>query len=425
MQVTRPVRHALLLAFVSLAALAAADRSGLTLRATPAHALDATVTLDNVVTKNKKGDTITIRRAEFVNTNLTKDEVSKLLDPTTADNDRVALLSKLKASQISVPEMKIEGAEGVGSLRDLQATNVDQGKVAKASIGGFDADIKDKNQPIRMKSGPIAIENADFATLVKAVETADPSAVQATIGRFTWTGLDINASEKGTPAGPDNFIKMRMASFDLVNTMDKGVFKSGKLEMKSFVIEPGKATKMMRDIAPLGYDKLDLGMTFGGSYDQASKALKIDDLTVSGVNMGSIGVKALFGGIDAAAFGKDKMAQRAALLSGDVASLDVKYVNSGMFEKALTILAAQQKKKPDDLRKEWSTMAGQVLPAVLGGDPSALKIAGEIQKFLGSPKSLLIQAKAKAGAVKFLELAQIKDPASLLQKVSLSATANQ
>jgi hypothetical protein len=100
-------------------------------------------------------------------------------------------------------------------------------------------------------------------------------------------------------------------------------------------------------------------------------------------------------------------------------------VNSGLFEKALALYARQQGATPDALRQQWSAMTGQMAPLFLGGDPSALKVAAEAQKFIASPKNLTISLKAKNGALKASDFMAISDPAAFVSKLDIAAAANQ
>src|SRR5450755_1793590 len=56
-----------------------------------------TVTLDNFTTTAKDGNVITIKHAEFQGTNLSQDEVVKLLTSDTSPEDKTALMQKMKA----------------------------------------------------------------------------------------------------------------------------------------------------------------------------------------------------------------------------------------------------------------------------------------------------------------------------------------
>ncbi len=167
-------------------------------------------------------------------------------------------------------------------------------------------------------------------------------------------------------------------------------------------------------------------MVVGADYQPAAKTFTLDELTIEGAQMGSIRLKANFGDIDPALFSSpDNSARMAALLGCSISSLEIKVVNSGLFEKALAFTAKQQGASADALKQQWSAMTGQMAPMLLGGDPSALKVAAEAQKFIEAPKNLTISIKAKSGGLKAADFEAIDDPAAFVSKLDIAAAANQ
>ena len=166
------------------------------------------VMLDNFTAKTTNGGALVVAHAEFVNTNLTKDEIERLLTPTTPGADERELLAKLKADQISIPSIAIDSLDSdqdsvKARLSDFVATGVDGGKIASLSVGGFEASGKDKDGPISMKAGALKVDGID-ASAALSVTTAPEEALQkARVGALTWSGLDFvgpDASE--TPPKP-------------------------------------------------------------------------------------------------------------------------------------------------------------------------------------------------------------------------------
>lgn len=396
------------------------------LAAPAAFAQTQTVTLDNHVIKNEKGGTLTFQKIEVRNTNLNRDEVVKLFTPTTTKEERTALLKKMKAERVSIPTVRLEGKDGKGALNDFEASGIDAGKLAKFSIASLDAAGQDKSgNPIAIKSGPLLLEQGDFTSIVEAVTSGDPSNIQPKVGKLAWSNFDMTFVEDGPKerVGP---IRIALGKLEMDNKYEGDVFRSGTSAVRNLVIEPGKNTKMARDLAPMGYDRLDLGMTTSGSYDPAKKSFVLEDWTISGAGAGSLQMKALVGSLDKSALSGDRNAALAALIGADASKLELRFVNSGLFDKAVAFVGKMQNKQPAALRAEWSGMVGQILPAVLGGDPGALAVAGAVQKFIADPKNLTLVATPKAGgSIKFIDLANIKDPMAFSQKVKVEAAANK
>ena len=175
----------------------------------------------------------------------------------------------------------------------------------------------------------------------------------------------------------------------------------------------------------MGYTSVALNGSAVLRYDAGGKTLAVEDITIDYAKAGSIGLKANFGGIDPALFGNDRGAQMAAAADSDISSFEIKFVNAGVFEKAAAYFAQQQKTTPEALKMQWAAAAGQMLPVVLGGDPAALKLAAEAQKFISAPTSLKITVHPKADAIKITDLLAMSDPAALLAKINIEASANK
>jgi hypothetical protein len=141
--------------------------------------------------------------------------------------------------------------------------------------------------------------------------------------------------------------------------------------------------------------------------------------------MGSVGLKANFTDVAPTLFGADSGARIQALLEAGVASLEVKLVNGGLFDKALAYSAKQQGVAPDALRAQWSAMVGQTAPVLLGGSPASIALAAEAQKFIADPKNLTVTVKAKSGALKAGDFMAIGDPSEFVDKLDVAAAANR
>ena len=110
-------------------------------------------------------------------------------------------------------------------------------------------------------------------------------------------------------------------------------------------------------------------MTVGVKYEADAKTFAFENFTIDGVEMGSVGLKADFTDVAPTLFGADNGGRMQALLEAGVASIEVKLVNGGLFDKALAYSAKQQGVAPDKLRAQWSAMVGQTAPVMLGGSP--------------------------------------------------------
>ena len=386
------------------------------------------VTLDNFTAKTTNGGALVIAHAEFVNTNLTKDEIEQLLTPTTPGADERELLAKLKADQISIPSITIDSRDSAqdsveARLSDFVATGVDGGKVASLSVGGLEASGTDKDGPISIKAGALKLDGLDASAALQTTTEPEEALQKARLGALTWSGLDFvgpDASEK-----PAKALHLSIGSIEIRSDYAGDVFKQGSTKATGLVFEPAPDSSAGKSLASLGYAKVALAVSVGATYEADAKTLSLDDFTVDGADMGSVTLKGNFSDVAPALFAADEAARMQALDESGVVSLELKLVNAGLFEKALAFYAKQQGADPEALRKQAAAVVGEMAPMLLGGDAAALKAAGEAQKFIESPKNLTIALKAKNGALKAADFMAMSDPAAFAGKVDVSATANQ
>jgi hypothetical protein len=383
----------------------------------------ADVTLDNFTAKTPNGGALVVAHAEFVNASLSKDEIEKLLTPDTPAADERDLIAKLKADKISIPSIAIDSPEAKVRLTDLVATGIDGGKIASFTIGGFEASGTDKDGAFSAKSGALKLDGLDASAALK-VDTDPQDALQkARLGALTWSGLDLVVPD--TSETPAKTMHLSIGSLEIHSDYAGDVFKQGSTKASGLVFEPAPDSSAGKSLASLGYAKVALSVSIGATYKVEAKTLSLDDFTLDGVDTGTIALKANFSDIAPALFGADEAGRMQALYDGGVVSLELKLVNAGLFEKALAYAAKQQGSDPETLKKQAAAAVGQMAPLLLGGDAAALKAAGELQKFIQSPKNLTVALKAKSGALKAADFMAMSDPTAFASKVEIAAAANQ
>jgi hypothetical protein len=382
------------------------------------------VSLDDFTTTSKDGDVMTIKHAEFKGTNLSEDEIKKLLTPDTPSEEKTALMQKLKVGALSIPLIDIAPKKGGAiHIHDVSGKDIDSGKIGKFGFSGVDGNGADKDGPVSIKAGALIMENADLAEALGAAKDPKQISPMTHLGHVSWEGIDFTVPD--TEAGPGKTIHIALGSIDIRNNYDGDILKDGATTLKGLLIEPSKGSEFANSLAILGYTRVELNARIAAHYDAGAKKLSLDDFTIDGANAGAIGLKANFTDIDPALFGPDASARMGAVMGGGVSALEVKFVNAGLFEKSVAYFAEQQKLTPDAIKKQWMAAAGQMLPAVLGGDPSALKIAAEAQKFIGAPTNLTIALHPKAGTFKFSDAMSGGDPMALISTIDIVATANK
>lgn len=290
------------------------------------------------------------------------------------------------------------------------------------------------------------------------------------IGRVSFTGFSLASTLDGaktlarTPAAqldPDDLRKViptagtiRMAdlAFDMApemgnappnGTPERVRFGVGSVELKAdkpingiptsfssevenitFPLPAASADDTVQTLLAMGYRSLDLSFASAADWVEGSSELQVRELSLRGAAMGGISLRGTIGNVTRDAFDPDPAVAAVALLGATARSLEITVEDKGLAERLLAREAQRLKTSPDALRREYGVAAAVGVPALLGNSASSKSVAQAIARFLAKPGRLVIAAKAKEpDGLGVADLAALGDPASILEKVDLSARA--
>jgi len=374
----------------------------------------------------KGDDVVELKGIDFAGSNLSREEIDALLAIDTPADRRTSLGARLKASSASIAEIVIGvPARGPLTFTGFRAENVDQGKIRRLTLAGGQGGPTIQGEQGSFRAGALTIDEIDVSSVLNGLIKGSLLAAKPTVARLSWNGFEASFPDKDVSASAPggNMVKIRLGALDAQTTFEGGVPTKSATAIRNLVVELPKASETGKTLADAGYERIDVSMTTGIAFNPAKKSLMIDDFTISGVGMGSVGLRAEFGNIDPALLNGDPMAALATLMTVEFASTELTIVNDGLIDKALAVAAKEQGKKPDQLKKEAGAMVTQFAPMMLGGDPSSLQVAAALGAFIRDPKSLSVKVKGKDGPLKFTEL-DFDQPMSILQDLEISAAAN-
>ena len=369
---------------------------------------------------------VELKGLAFAGSNLSKDEIGALLALDTPASQRSALAVRLKASSASIAEIIIgPPAKGPLTFTGFRAENIDQGKIRRLTMAGGQGGPTINGETASFRAGALTIDEIDVSSVLNGLIKGSILSAKPTVARLSWNGFEASFPDKDTPATAPggNMINVRLGALDGQTLFEGGTPIKSTTAIRNLVVELPKASETGKTLAQAGYDRIDVSMTTGIAFNPAKKTLMIDDFTISGVGMGSVGLRAEFGNIDPAMLNGDPMAALAALMTVEFASTELTITNDGLIDKALAVAAKEQGKKPQDLKKEAGAMVTQFTPMLLGGDPASLQVAAALGAFIRDPKSLSVKVSGKDGPLKFTDL-DFDQPMSILQELEISAAAN-
>ena len=384
-------------------------------------------TLENLTLDTPNGS-VALPRVEFTDSNINKDEAAQLFALATPTDARAAIAQKLQAARLAIPEARFEGKQGRATAHDFIVTGLDKGRFKRLDFAGGEGTFTVPNVGDgAVKVRPLSIEDGDYSVALAAISAGDPGAGLSRLSKLTWAGLEATFPDKETPkdAAGGNLVHVDLASVAHTGTYQDNLPLKGQFVLKNLVVVPPPASKMAEQLKAFGYDKLDFGMTAKGAYDPSAKSYMLDDMTISAANGGSIGLRGTFVGLQKEAFTGVGSARSSALAAAQVASAGLKFINTGLVDKAIAFYGKTQNKSPDQVKREIAGMVMGVAPALLGGAPASQKIADAIAKFVANPGSIALAMTARGAPVRFSELWTIRDPQTFLARMDVDAIANQ
>ena len=388
----------------------------------PAEA-QTNIALDNLTVTTEKSK-LTIKHVDFIGANITAEEATKLLTNATRE-EAAAILGKLEARQIVIPEATVGPADGSGAvvLRDLQANDVSKGVVGRVSLASFAGDGKDKSGgPVTLKGGAVTMDKLDAAQLIAALKSGAPLEGPLKASRFVSNGVEITGPDKDTPADAPggNLVRVKMASMNAEQTYEADVPARTAISVNGLTVELPKASKAGATLAAEGFERIETNWRFAGAYDSAQRSYSLDEFSVDAPAVGSLRLGGKLADVDKAMMTGNAEARIGAAAASAVGALELRLVNAGAFEKIVAHVAKDQNKAPPQLLAEWKATAAMLLPALTGGAPVGAAAGAAVAKFVDNPKSLTISIKSKGGPIRIAEALGGADPMALLQKVDVA-----
>ncbi len=227
-------------------------------------------------------------------------------------------------------------------------------------------------------------------------------------------------------AAPNNIISVNVGSASLnASNFVGNIATGGEYAINNVVVKFPEGSEPATQLKALGYDELDLSLSGKGSWNKDAKTYALEDLSFTVANGAKLSLGANLGNIDEAAFTGDPQTSMMAMLGAGVSDVSISLENSGLIEKGIALAAQQQGTDAAALTAQIQAMAGTMLPAILGAEPSAQALTKALADFAASPKSLSIKAKAKSGMLTAQDFGAIASPAEIFAKIDIEAAANQ
>ncbi len=312
-----------------------------------------------------------------------------------------------------------------GKSTTLTAAAVTYTGAKPTADGGFTADqIAATDVEIESDDATIAIASLKIVNYVGQ----SPEKIRAK----TTTGERFDRAEATGISITDDKDKTVPIAAITVTTSDfvAGVPRKAGLEMKGLEVPLEANDPQLKDFFELGYSKvmLDAGLT--GSWDDKTGRLVIDQLSVTGAEIGGLKLNFTLGGLTPAvveAFKKTEgdQAKQMELMQGlTVEKLSLRYDDASLVKRVLASQAKKQGIPEQALVQQLGAMVPMLVSAIGNKDFEA-KIATAASAFLKAPKSLTVSANpAKPTPVAEIMGAAMMAPQSLPTVLGADVKAN-
>ncbi|MBV9634753.1 MAG: hypothetical protein JO163_12120 [Methylobacteriaceae bacterium] len=320
------------------------------------------------------------------------------------------------------------------SLGRVSLSNIANARLGEVAVDGLNINANDGHVGL----GSFAIRGFDFKSTLATLQglsPADPNAMKninprnliPTIDQIVFSKIDADVPDQRHQGNVDNGNRDKFSigkiELDGSNYL-LGVPTAFSAIIDNVVAELPSSDANVKQLIALGYPKIDMSAKLAIAWNEAASELLLKEITLKGAGMGGLTVKGTFGNVTKDLFTGDPAVAQAALLGSVIKEASLRLDNTGLFEKVFDFAAKASNKSADELRKEYITAASVGIPQALGDLPAAKAVATAVAKFIAQPKSLEIVAKSAEG-LGAADLQLLGNPAALMSKITVTATANQ
>ena len=178
-------------------------------------------------------------------------------------------------------------------------------------------------------------------------------------------------------------------------------------------------------LVALGLSRIDVAADYDAAYDRAARRLSLGRFAVDAAGLGSVMLGAVLDNVDADPAGPrpDAAARAPAADTVTLASASFRFVNAGIVEKALPLLAASAEVSLPVFKASLKAQAAVTIAQTFGDAPVAADLNTAVTTFVDDPRSFSLAVTVPGGRT--LAALQATAPAALARIVTVTATANR
>jgi hypothetical protein len=184
--------------------------------------------------------------------------------------------------------------------------------------------------------------------------------------------------------------------------------------------------EQLKQLIDLGITKIDAGFRLAAAWNAESNTIDVEEVSVSGVDLATVVLSGTIANATEALFSLDENEALMAGMGVAIKALNLDVTDAGLADIILAVAAAEQGADPATLRPVFAGLAEGTIIGMMAGAADAAKLGSAVNQFVsGTAKSLNIgiQAKTDPGLSLVDFMTAEEDPASLIGKVNITASA--
>jgi len=274
-------------------------------------------------------------------------------------------------------------------------------------------------------SAPIAVIAAAPAVIDEAWLGANGRSLIPAFAGFSVDDIAIDVPD------PDNIgdrLIVNVGAFDLsLDNYRNGIPTALATSARNIAVALPKNTtdEQLLLLRSMGVTDIDGGFTIDANWDEAGNTIAVNEVSLTGVDLGTIKLAATIGNATEALFADNETVMMAAAMGLALKDVKLDIADAGLADIIMTMVAAEQGSDAATLRPVFAGLAEGTVIGMLAGANEAQKVGSAISAFVaGTSKTLSIDVTARqaSGLGMFDFMAAGDDPTSLLSKVDIKAS---
>ncbi|OCP05672.1 MULTISPECIES: hypothetical protein [unclassified Ensifer] len=301
---------------------------------------------------------------------------------------------------------------------DVDMPGTDPASVTDSAIGADDqsATESEADPSVGVEPAPEEPTDGDAAseTEIPGDAAEDPMA-------------EAPAEQAAVPSVPER-VRFTLDTYELALTKPRnGIPTDVRVSYRdlSVPIPADTQEESFKTLRKIGLDKLVFSSNVELSWDESNENLVIKDISLDGKDMGSFAFSGLMGGVSKDFFSGDLNAAQMGLFGLTAREAKVTLEDKGILAKGIKLYAEDNHMTEDSVRGLLVLMTSAGVQHLAATQPKLQEAATALTQFISKPGTFTLTVKAKepagVGALELIGAAE--NPALLLDKVDLEATA--